>query len=333
MTEYVLGLDVGGTKLAAGLLNRAGELSYRRETPTQAHDGGGPAVMRRLIELSRAALADAGFRQAGRPPLWLRGKDSVVATGLGTGGQVDPTSGAIIFANENIPAWTGVPARQMLEEALGMPADVDNDANCAALAEAHFGVGRGHPIVLCITVGTGIGGGLVIDSKVYRGAHGGALEAGHILVDYQGLPCVCGKRGCLEMYASGPAVLAEFLRRHGEDGLQTLIGVAPAETSTRHIVAAARRGVPEAVSAVVHAATFLGIGLASLAHVFDPHIIAIGGGMSDVWDLLYPPLLMAYQERSMPPTRKTPITRAYFRVDAVLLGASQLAWARAERER
>jgi glucokinase len=332
MTEYVLALDVGGTKLAAGLLTRAGSLSYRCETPTLAHAGGGPAVMRRLIELSRQALSTAGFREAGRPPLWLRGQDRVAAVGLGTGGQIDPASGAVLFANENIPGWTGVPARQMLEDALYLPADVDNDANCAALAEAHFGVGRGYPYVLCITVGTGIGGGFVMDGQVYRGAHGGALEAGHILVDYQGLPCVCGQRGCLEMYASGPSILAEFLRRHGEAGLRELIGVAPASASTRDIVAAAGRGVPEAAAVVVNAAQFLGIGLASLAHVFDPHITVIGGGMSDVWEMLYPPMAQAYAERSMPPTRATPIMRAHFRVDAVLLGAGQLAWGRLDRD-
>jgi len=331
MAEYVLALDVGGTKLAAGLLDRAGRLSYRHEMPTLARQGGGPAVLGRLIELSQQTLWAAGFRMLGTSNVWRRGTDGVFAVGLGTGGQVDPISGSVLFANENIPGWTGMPLRQRLEEALGLPADVDNDANCAALAEAHFGAGRGHSIVLCVTVGTGIGGGLVLDGKVYRGARGGALEVGHILVDYQGVPCVCGLRGCLEMYASGPAVLAEFLRRHGEAGLRELIGVAPAEASTRDIVAAARRGVAEAAAVITWTAGFLGLGLASMAHVLDPEVILIAGGMSDVWDLLYPSLLAAFQANSMPPVRATPIQRAALGADAVLLGAGQLAWQRLTR--
>lgn len=326
MTDYVLALDVGGTKLAAGLLDRAGVLSNRHETPTLARQGGGPAVMERLIGLGRQTLADAGFAPAAAGRAWQRDGERVLAVGLGTGGQVEPASGRVIFANENIPYWTGMPARARLEEALGLPADVDNDANCAALAEAAFGAGRGYAVVLAVTVGTGIGGGLVVNGKVYRGAHGGALEVGHILVDYQGLPCVCGLRGCLEMYASGPSILAEFLRRHGEAGLRSLVGVEPAQASTRDVVAAARRGLPEAIVVIEDAAGFLGLGLALMAHMLDPHVMVIAGGMSDVWDLLYPPMLGAYQARSMPPVRETPIVRAQLGADAVVMGAGQLAW-------
>jgi glucokinase len=324
MTDWVLALDVGGTKLAAGLMDRAGQLTGRHETSTLARQGGGPAVMERLMALSRQTLTAAGFAPAAGG--WQRGADRVVAVGLGTGGQVDPDSGAVIFANENIPRWTGMPARQRLEDGLNVPAAVDNDGNCAALAEATFGAGRGYPITLCVVVGTGIGGGLVNNGRVFRGAHGGALEVGHILVDYQGLPCVCGLRGCLEMYASGPSILAEFLRRHGEAGVRQLLQVEPAAASTRDVVNAAGRGLLQAREVVERAARFLGIGLASMAHVLDPSIIVIGGGMSDVWEMIYAPMSAAYAERSMPPVRHTPIVRAQLGADAVLIGAGQLAW-------
>jgi len=324
--DWVLALDVGGTKLAAGLMDRDGHLAQRHETPTRAHDGGGPAVMERLIDLATQTLEDAGFRQDDEPGIWIGNSGRVHAVGLGTGGQVDPETGGILFANENIPGWTGIPTRDRLQESLGLPAAVDNDANCAALAEATFGAGKGHSITLCVTVGTGIGGGLVVDRQVYRGARGAGMEVGHILVDYQGLPCVCGLRGCLEMYASGSSVLAEFLRRHGEEGVRTFLGVEAADASTHDVVAAAYQGLPEARAVVEHAGQFLGIGLASMTHVLDPSIIVIGGGMSDVWDLIYPPMAAAYAERTMPPVRELPIVRAQLGTDAVLIGAGQLAW-------
>lgn len=323
---WVLALDVGGTKLAAGMMDHAGQLTQRHETPTRAHDGGGPAVMERLIDLATQTLEDAGFRQDDDSGTWIGDSDRVHAIGLGTGGQVDPQTGGILFANENIPAWTDIPTRDRLQHGLALPAAVDNDANCAALAEATFGAGNGHSITLCVTVGTGIGGGLVVDGQVYRGARGAGMEVGHILVDYQGLPCVCGLRGCLEMYASGPSVLAEFLRRHGEEGVRDMLDMEPAGASTRDVVAAAYLGLPEARAVVEHAGQFLGIGLASMTHVLDPSIIVIGGGMSDVWDLIYPPMTAAYVERTMPPVRETPIVRAQLGTDAVLIGAGQLAW-------
>lgn len=329
-SDQVLALDVGGTKLAAGLMNRDGHLSHRHERPTLAREGGGAAVMRRLTDLAMRTLTDAGFRRENASGIWIGESGEVCAMGLGTGGQVDPQTGGIVFANENIPGWTGIPVRDRLEESLGLPAAVDNDANCAALAEATFGAGRGHPITLCVTVGTGIGGGLVVDGQVYRGASGAALEVGHILVDYQGLPCVCGLRGCLEMYAAGPAILAEFIRRHGEIGVRSMLGVDPASASTRDVVAAAYRGLPEAREVVKRAGEFLGMGLASMAHVLDPSIIVIGGGMSEVWDLLQPPMAASFARRVMVSLRDMPIVRAMLGTDAVLVGAGQLAWQRVE---
>jgi len=221
--DWVLTLDVGGTKLAAGLMDRDGHLTHRHEMPTLPREGGGPVVMRRLIDLATQTLEDAGLQPNTDSHAWAGAAGMVYAVGLGTGGQVDPHTGGILFANENIPGWTGIPTRDRLRDELGLPAAVDNDANCAALAEATFGAGMGYPITLCVTVGTGVGGGLVVNGLIYRGVHGGAVEVGHILVDYQGLPCVCGLRGCLEMYASGPSILAEFVRRHGEDGLRTML--------------------------------------------------------------------------------------------------------------
>lgn len=328
--ESVLALDVGGTKLAAGLMDRAGTLTHRRETATLPREGGGPAVVERLCSLGQQTLHAAGFTRVDPRQDWCSNAGTVRAVGLGTGGQIDPQTGVVRFANENIPGYTGIPIRDRLQEEFGLAAGVDNDGNAAALAEATFGAGKGHPICLCVTVGTGIGGGLTADGHVYRGERGSALEVGHIIVDYQGLPCVCGLRGCLEMYTAGPAVLAEFVRRHGDGGLRDILGLDPAGASTRDVVAAAREGVQEARDVVERAAHFLGIGLASMAHVLDPSLIVIGGGMSDVWDMIYPAMTGAYRERTMPPVRDVPIVRAMLGTDAVLIGAGQLAWQQTE---
>ena len=188
--EHFLGIDIGGTKLAAGVADRAGKLLVSDRIPTDAMKG--PAhAMDRLNEMCRRLIRESGVK--------------VVAAGMGSVGPLDQATGRII-SPVNLPGWGTVPLVQMVHEGLKIPVYLDNDANAAALGEHLFGAGRGVRHMIYLTISTGIGGGVILDGKLYQGANGNAGELGHMSVDYRGRKCGCGNVGCIEQYASGTAI-------------------------------------------------------------------------------------------------------------------------------
>jgi glucokinase len=295
----VLGVDVGGTKIAAGPVDRAGnQLASPLFSPSHTAD-------------TKSFLA--GLEDSLRQAMTRFAKFAPKAVGLACAGTVDMARGVVV-TSPNLPL-TEVPVASLLQAALGVPVVLDNDANAAVLGEAVAGAARGLRNVVMLALGTGVGGGLFLDGRVYRGASGGAGELGHIIVQKGGLPCRCGSRGCLEMYASGPALARYANAQTGE---------AVAEL--------ARRGDPEALEAVRQLAEWLGVGLTSIANTFDPDMIVVGGGVSGLGELLLHPAREYMRKAAMPPGRdRIRVVSATLGNKAGLVGAALTAWELLER--
>lgn len=268
-----IGVDIGGTKILAGTVNDDGEIvaTARRSTPLQ--DAGD--VLDLVADVVRE-LAEGST-------------DPIEGVGVGVAGLVDAARSKVYFA-PNL-RWSQVPARELLEARTGLPVVIENDGNIAAWGEYRFGAGRGTRDLTLVTVGTGIGGGIVIDGRLFRGAFGAAGEIGHINAVPDGRPCGCGRNGCLEQYASGNALVREArllaADRRPEAGLLLSLGDgSPEGVQGVHVTEAARAGDPVAREAFRVVGTWLGRGLADLAAVLDPEVFVIGGGVSDAGDLL-----------------------------------------------
>lgn len=270
-----VGVDVGGTKIAAGVVDEEGRIlaTVRRESPATDSE----AIESTIADLVRD----------------LRQDHAVEAVGVGAAGFVDVRRATVLFA-PNI-AWRDEPLKSELERLTALPVVVENDANAAGWGEFMFGAGKDVDDLLLVTVGTGVGGGIVLDGKLHRGAFGVAAEIGHFRVVPQGRPCGCGNLGCWEQYASGTALVrdaqervrnggseaAELLRRAGGD-LDGVTGPIVTE--------AAREGDALAIDLIADLGRWLGEGIASLTAVLDPALVVIGGGVSEAGDLLLGPI-------------------------------------------
>jgi len=304
--SVAIGVDLGGTKIAAGIVDTTGTITARHEMPSDLDDA--TSVARQIADLVRALGAD------GAPGI-----------GIGAAGIVDFSTGHYSFGPNT--GLQDIDLAKVVAAETGAHVRVDNDANCAAWAEHRFGVGRGTKNFVCVTLGTGIGGGFVIDGRAYRGAHGGAAEIGHMLVDPTGPPCGCGRRGCWEQYASGLAmerVAREELPAHPESTLHTSIvdGRIPGPA----ITLAARDGDAFARAVVDETARWVGWGLGSLVNILEPECFAIAGGIVRDWDLFADLAHAAMCERMEAPDRRpTPkLLAAALGPDAGIVGAALL---------
>ncbi len=279
----VIGIDVGGTKALGLVMNGRGEVIERYKWPTPK---GAPAVTDTLVDLTRDLQASIG------PTYTVRG------VGVGMAGLID-RHGCLRRA-PNLVNVDEFAVRDSLQPRLELPVVVDNDANCAARAELHSGVAVGVAHGVLVTLGTGIGGALIVDARVYRGAVGMAGEPGHMLVDPAGPKCVCGLYGCWERYASG-AGLAYLGRLAADEG--TLAGVVgsvggdPASLRGEDIIRGARLGDPEAAAVVDRYAWWVAAGMANCAAISDPELIIVGGGLVRDWDLFGPQVRSYLEER------------------------------------
>jgi glucokinase len=277
--SLTIGIDIGGTKIAAGAVDEQGHVvaSVRRDTPSTSPERTALVIAETVAE--------------------LRAGHVVEAVGLGAAGFVDESRGTVVFA-PNL-AWRDEPLRKKVEDLVGLPVVVENDADASAWAEARFGAARGHAHVMFIGVGTGIGAGIVIGGAVYRGQWGMAGEPGHYRVVPGGRLCGCGNRGCWEQYASGSALVAEareFARRSPAAAarLLELGGGEPDGIGGAAVTEAAREGDPAALRCFETVGTWLGQGLADLAAILDPGCFIIGGGVSEAGDLLLRPARAAF---------------------------------------
>lgn len=322
MTPLAIGVDVGGTKVAAGLVSDTGEVVARRERATPSRDAA--HVVEVIREVVVSLRGDAAARSPGG------GGGTELAIGIGAAGFVDAARAVVRFA-PNL-AWRDEPLRDRVARAVGATVVVENDANAAAWAEYRFGAGVEHPELLCLTVGTGIGAGLVLAGRLYRGAGGMAGEPGHLRVVPDGRRCGCGQRGCWEQYVSGPA-LAVAAREAvaadpaaGRELLRRATG-APARITGPLVTSAAQDGDPLARDCLAGIGRWLGVGLAGLVAVLDPQRIVVGGGVAVAGELLLAPARRELVERLPGGDFRAPpgVVAAQLGPDAGLVGAADLA--------
>jgi glucokinase len=307
-----IGVDVGGTKVAAGVVDEDGTVlaKTRRPTPSQS-----PAD----VEQTVADLVDE-----------LRQDHVVHAVGIGAAGFIDVDRATVLFA-PNL-AWRNEPLRDAMQQLVDLPVVVENDANAMAWAEHRFGAGKGQRDLVCVTVGTGIGGGIVLDGALYRGRFGIGAEFGHMQVIPDGRRCGCGQNGCWEQYCSGRALVREA--REVADvwpglgaRLLELGGGFPEGITGPAVTQAARWGDPAALECVRIIGESLGQGLADLAAILDPGMFVVGGGVAEAGELLVGPARHVYAQRLTGGTHRplAPIALAKLGNDAGLVGAADLA--------
>lgn len=288
-------VDIGGTKIAVGIVDEQGSILAQGETPTSP-ELGYQAGLARTSAVLRRLLDECGL--------------SIAGIGVGSTGPIDPQTG-VYGEVGTLPGWQGAPLAADLERLFGVRVAVENDADATALGEAAWGAGRGSRSLLYVTISTGIGVGILLDGRIYRGAGGAHPEIGHHILDASGPACYCGANGCWESLASGPALEA-WMSSQRDDVL-----------SARQICELARRGEPLALQAVHREARYLGLGLANLVTMFCPQTIVLGGGMMHSADLLLAPAVDVVRRIcTQVPAENTSIVLAGLGAQCGLLGAA-----------
>ncbi|HLB28774.1 MAG TPA: ROK family protein [Dehalococcoidia bacterium] len=281
------GIDVGGTKILAAITDGRGRVLASGHRPTGAQESP-DAVIGRMAEAILEALGALG-----------QGPQGLSGVGLAIAGPCDLERG-LVTSSPNLPGWRDVPAARLLQERLGVPAHLENDATAATWGEYHFGVGRGSRHMLYLAIGTGIGGGIVVDGRLYRGAAGAAGELGHVSIQEDGPLCHCGSRGCLEALASGWALAQggkELVARSRAPTMARLAQEAGGVTA-EVVHQAALSGEAEALRIIEEAGRHLGVALANFVNIFNPEVIAIGGGLSQMGEILLAPARRTMMERA-----------------------------------
>lgn len=299
-----LGIDIGGTGIKAALIDEKGNILHHTETPTRASEGAS-AILGRVEHLGHSLMS--------------RSATPVVACGVGSAGRIDHRRGHVVFASGNLPGWTGLNLGPELQQRLGVPVSVDNDVNAAAIAEGWIGAARGTADYLMLTLGTGVGGAVIIGGKVWRGARSGAGEVGHMALYPGGHPCNCGGRGCAEQYVSAKALT----RRSNE-----LLAMGHPFRGIREVLTSAERGPAQrreaARKGVEGFTSDLALFLMNLQQAFDPQVVVVGGGIVRLgfwWDRLMEAVARECRPRSL----TVRVKRAHFGPQAGVVGAARLA--------
>ena len=293
MSSWILGIDIGGTSFSVGSISSdGGRMRVYRNAPT-APEAGADDVIGRIVALAHEVMAETTRAEPGA---------SFMGAGAGAPGPLDTGSG-IVLLTPNL-GWVDFPLRDRLADGLGLPVVIDNDANCAVLGEWWCGAARGTAHAVGFTIGTGIGGGIIIDGRLYHGASDCAGEIGHTTIDSNGRRCACGNYGCLEAYASGPAIArraVEALEAGAESGLAAMVGGDISAITAQTVYDAAQAGDPLAGEVVHDTAHFLGAGVANLVNIFNPEVVVVCGGVRKAGDLLFVPLRREVARRAFKP--------------------------------
>jgi len=312
----VLAVDLGGTKIIAAIVSNQGRILAKEYCPTLA-DEGPQSVMNRIFSTVDRLLSAKSMDTS-----------QLNSISLAAPGAIDLDQG-LVTLSPNLPDWHDIPLRDIVKEKYRVSTFLLNDASAAALGEHHSGAGKGIKNLIYLTVSTGIGGGIIIDDKLYAGACGSAGEIGHMTIDINGPRCSCGNVGCLEMLASGTAVAREAIRRisQGEKSSLTDIMSGNIESITAEKVDIAARGGDSLAKEVIsQAATYLGVGMVNLVNIFNPEMIIVGGGMAKMGDRLLDPARQVVMERAFPLLAQAVcIVPAQLGEDAGVLGAAVFA--------
>ncbi len=309
--KYIVGIDLGGTKISGAVSDKDGKLLYMKTIDTLASEGS-VNVIGRITWLINHVLSELNISN-----------EDVFGVGIASPGPLNSDEG-IIIETPNLP-FKNFPLKKAVESATGIKTFIDNDANAAALGEFLFGAGKEAENLIYITVSTGVGGGIIINKKLYRGKSGNAGEIGHMTVEPNGPRCNCGNYGCLEVMSSGTAIarIAKERLNHTENikNVESLLSTFE-NITPKEVFECASKGDKLALEVVDYTSNYLGIGIASLINIFDPEMIIIGGGVSKVGDMLFDRLKKVALERSFEVMSNTvKIVPASLGTDAGLIGA------------
>jgi glucokinase len=306
VARAVIGVDLGGTNLRTALISQTGTILEKQKEATQAAQG-----YRKVI----AKVINSVRRQM---DIAKAGSHAVIAVGVGAPGVIHAGRGVVV-KSPNFPDWNDLPLKQELEGAIGLPVSIENDANAAALGEQWLGAAQGIGSMIFLTLGTGVGGGIVLNGRIWSGADGMAGEVGHMTILPEGRKCGCGNTGCLEMYASSRGVVMSY--QEGQGGTTT----GPLNTSA-DIYQAARKGEPLALRVMEDMGRYLGIGIANLINIFNPEMIVVGGGVKEAWPLFIDATRDEVRKRAFEyPAERTRIVPSVLGDDAGMIGAAAVA--------
>ena len=308
--KYSIGVDIGGTNLRAALINSAWEVEER-------------------IALATSEVREEVLKQVEEVVLKLKAGKDILGVGIGTPGNIDIREG-IVYDAPNIKGWHDVPLKGYVEEKTSLPAFVDNDANVMAFAESRLGAGKGADNIICLTLGTGVGGALIINGKLYYGTVLTAAEIGHIPVNVNGPLCNCGGHGCLERYVGNRFIVerATGAIESGQKSIITELAGGDLEKITPELISqAALRGDALAVEIWNEVGRYIGVAVAGLVNLLNPEIVIIGGGVANADSLVFDPIRQTIKERAMKMfARMVKVVPAKLGKDAGMIGAGILVW-------
>ena len=346
--KYSIGVDLGGTDIKAGLVSSTGDVSCRVVVPTDVETGGPKAVAARIAEAVRQVLVKAETLDIPITTATESASDAEaleVGVGLGSPGLIIAETGVVHFS-PNFPGWSDIPlvtyvntelsklhvrkrVADMNKQYKPVLRGMDNDVNAMTLGELHHGAGVGYQNLVALTLGTGVGGGVVIDGEVYHGSQNTAGELGHTVVEPNGRYCGCGNQGCLEAYA-GAKNIVERIQEKIETGRSTILTTATENSAVltpRTIAAAAQAGDKLAIETFAETGRYIGIALTSIAHILNPQIAIIGGGIAEAGEsLLFEPIRAELSKRAMDIPSQMEIVKAHLGNDAGIVGAARLAF-------
>ncbi len=311
----ILGVDIGGTKVAVGLVDHEGKILAQGRQPMPANgtaEEGVDAVKAAIDSMLKLPLAAAG----------------VQSIGICAPGPLDPKTG-VILNPPNVPCWRNFPLAEKIAGAYHVPVKLDNDANAAALAETRWGAARGYHYVFYATVGTGIGTGIVLDGKIYHGRTGAAAEGGHVSIDYNGPVCACGKRGCIEILAAGPAIgrraQAKASAASSPTALLELAKGNIAAVTSELVGKAYAAGDPLAREVLQETVDLLTVWLGNIVDILDPDVIVMGGGVAAMLSPFFPEMKKGIPKWSVNPrANEIPLVMAHYGADAGIAGGAAL---------
>ena len=311
MDRVVIGVDLGGTNTRTALVARSGDILEKQKEETLAAEGHEKVIAKLIRNIDRQR---ANADQYGR---------RVAAVGVGAPGVIHEQTGVVV-KSPNFPDWNDLPLKQILERELKLPVFIENDANAAALGEQWRGAAKNIRSMIFLTLGTGVGGGIVLDGRIWHGADGMAGEVGHMTIIPDGRTCGCGNRGCLEMYASSRGIVMTFKAMCAGEHLDV---EDRQEITSAQIYQAARNGNTMAHLVMKDMGRYLGIGIANLINIFNPEMVVIGGGVKDAWDLFVDATREEVRKRAFAYTaERTKIVPSMLGDDAGTVGAAAVAF-------
>jgi len=319
VSELIIGVDLGGTNAKTAVVTRDRRVLAKDSRPTEA-EGGPEAVMRVMVESIDAALKQAGATRS-----------DVLAAGFGAPGPMNWQTG-VVFSPPNLPGWKDVPLAAQMQKRLGFPCFIDNDANVACYGEFWLGAGQGADSIVLLTLGTGVGGGIVVFGQLLRGIDGTAGEIGHLKVMRDGRMCGCGSRGCLEAYGSVTGMVRTAVEGINEGRKTSLLKMAGGDVSkiTGKMISEALAAGDEFAGWVMkETATWLGLGISSLVNLLNPEKVILSGGMIAAGEALFEPIRATVKANSFEvPARRAQILAAGLGADSGVIGAAGVALAR-----